>query len=188
MGVSHGRAKVADLAFRVFGRPLHPEWFEVRAHRRFARDGWSADVRIVEGGHVIAWQARDDRLTEVLAGPEAALPEPGPLFRSSLRRERTAALRAGGGTEYQASFEAERVDPEVFAHLSDELAIDATRGGLFHRSGPSNRLAPAPLSHVLVESRARGLLVQSFHTFPDEWSIVRTQSLFEIGDGGPARP
>jgi len=29
--------------------------------------------------------------------------------------------------------------------------------------------------------RARGLAIQSFHTFPEERAIVRTQSLFEWG-------
>lgn len=181
MGVSFGRTRVADLAFQVFGRALHPDWFVVRSHRRFSQGNWEADVRIIEGGHAVIWGSGKVRLTEVLAGPETVLPEPGLLYHSTVRHERTTELQPGGGAaEYQACFEAERIDPEVFAHLNDELTLDATKGGLFHRFSPSNRMAPSPISHVHIESRPRGLLIQAFHTFPDEKAIVRSQSLFEV--------
>jgi hypothetical protein len=180
MGVSSGRSRVTDLAFQVFGRVLHPDWFAVRVHRRLAQGAWEADVRIIEGGHAIVWRAGPVRLTEVLSGPGTALPEPGLLFRSAVRHERSTALRPGGSTEYQTCFEVEKIDREIFAHLNDELTLDAAKGGLFHRWAPANRLAPSPISHLHVESRPRGLLVQAFHTFPDEQAIVRTQSLFEI--------
>jgi hypothetical protein len=180
MGVSSGRARVGDLAFQIFGRALHPDWFAVRAHRRVVQTGWEADVRIIEGGHAIVWGSGPARLTEVLAGPETLLPEPGLLYHSPVRRDRATSLRPGERVEYQACFEVERVDAEVFAHLCDELTLDATKGALFHRFAPANRMAPAPISRVHVEARARGLSVQAFHTFPGERAIVRTQSLFEV--------
>ena len=181
MGVS---SRVTDLAFRVFSRVLHPEWFGVRAHGRFAQAGWGADVRIIEGGHAITWSAGQVRLTEVLAGPETVLPEAGLLYSSSVRHERSAKLAPGGGAvEYQTCFEVEHIDPEVFNHLTDELTLDAAKGGLFHRFAPASRLAPSPVSHLHVESRPRGLLVQAFHTFPDDRAIVRSQTLFEIRNG-----
>jgi hypothetical protein len=179
MGVSFGRSRVSDLSFQVFGRALHPDWFAVRGHRRVTRDGWEADIRIVEGGHAVTFRSGQVRLTEVLAGPETLLPEPGLLFHSPLRNERSTALRPGGETEYQSCFEVERVDPEVFAHLCDEMTLDADRGVLFHRFTPSN--------HVHIESRVRGLSVQAFHSFPDERAIVRTQSLFETRVVLPSR-
>jgi hypothetical protein len=187
MGVSSGRSRVADLSFQVFGRGLHPDWFAVRGHRRIVQAGWEADVRIIEGGHAILWKAGAARLTEILAGPETALPEPGLLFHSPVRHDRSATLRPTARAEYQTCFEVERIDPEVFRHLCDELTLDADRRGLFHRFAPTSRLCPAPLSHVCVEARAKGLSVHTFHTFPDEQAIVRTQSLFEIVLGKVAR-
>ena len=179
MGVSFGRSRVADLAFQVFSRPIHPDWFAVRQFRRVTQNGWDADIRIIEGGHAIVFRAGSARLTEVLAGPETHLPEPGLLLHSPIRRERSITLQPGGTLDYQTCFEVERVDPEVFAHLSDEMALDASRGRLFHRFAPANRMAPAPISHIHIEARVRGLSIHAFHTFPDERAIVRTQSLFE---------
>jgi len=187
MGVSSGRSKIADLSFQVFGRALHPDWFAVRAHRRYHHANWEADVRIIEGGHAIIWSCGPVRVTEVLAGPDTQLPEAGLLYHSAVRHERSTAQKLGGVGEYQTCFEVERIDQEVFTHLNDELTLDAAKGGLFHRYGVSNRLAPSPISHLLVESKSRGLLVQAFHTFPDERAIVRTQSLFEVHPA-PARP
>lgn len=179
MGVSFGRSRVADLAFQVFGRAVHPDWFAVRRHQRLTQEAWEADIRIIEGGHAITFRSGPVRVTEILAGPETVLPELGLLFHSPVRRERSTTLHPSGVLNYQTCFEVERVDPEVFAHLCDELTLDATRGRLFHRFSPLNRMAPAPLSQIHFEPRTRGLSVQSFHTFPDERAIVRTQSLFE---------
>jgi hypothetical protein len=179
MAVSSGRAPVANTAFQVFAKAIHPDWFAVRGHRRLTQDAWEADVRIIEGGHAILFRSGTVRLTEVLAGPETILPEPGLLFQSTLKRERSANLQPSGVVEYQTCFEVERVDSAVFAHLCDEMTLDATRGRLFHRFAPSNRLAPAPISLIHVEARTRGLSVLAFHSFPDERAIVRTQSLFE---------
>ena len=179
MGSSLGRSRVADLAFRVFGREVHPDWLATRAHRRVAVDAWQADVRIIEGGHAITWRSGQVRLTEILGGSATPVPESNLLLDCPVRHERTATIEPGGGVEYQTSFEVERLDPEVFAHLCDEMTLDAARDRLFHRSSQGDRMAPAAISHVAFESRAKGLLVHTFHSFPADLAIVRTQSLFE---------
>jgi hypothetical protein len=179
MGVSSGRSRVADLSFQVFGRVIHPDWFRVREHRRVRHEDWHADVRLIEGGHAICWSSGATRLSEVLAGPETILPEPGLLYHSAVRHERAATLRQGVRAEYQTCFDVERIDPELFRHLCDEMALDA-RKGLFHRCSTGNRMAPAAMSFIRIDTRPRGLSIQAFHSFPDERAIVRTQSLFEV--------
>jgi Protein of unknown function DUF2617 len=186
MSSSLGQSRVADVTFQVFGRCPHPDWFAVRGHRRVALDGWMADIRIIDGGHAILWRSGGVRLAEILAGPSTLLPEPGLLFHSPIRHERAAILRPGVGIEYQTCFEVERVDPEVFAHLCDEMTLDVHRDRLFHRSSDANRMAPSAISHLAFESRAKGLLVHAFHSFPLERAIVRTQSLFEAPLALPA--
>lgn len=179
MAITSGRAPVANTAFQVFAKAIHPDWFSVRGHRRLTQESWEADIRIIEGGHAILFRSGSVRLTEVLAGPETILPEPGRLFQSAIKHERSASLQPSGVVDYQTCFEVERVDSAVFNHLCDEMTVDASRGRLFHRFAPSNRLAPAPISLIHVEARTRGLSVQAFHSFPDERAIIRTQSLFE---------
>ena len=180
MGVRFGRSRVADLSFQLFDRTLHPDWFTARAHRRVGHEGWEADVRIIEGGHVIHWRAGQTRLTEVLNDAGAMLPETGLLYQTPVRRDRATGPGLVAGLQYQACLDVERLDPEVFAHLTDEMSLDASRGDLFVRFAVSDRMAASPLSRIHLEVRPGGLSVQSFHTFPAERAIVRTQSLFEL--------
>ena len=186
MGSSTGRSGVADLAFRVFARALHPDWFATRAHRRVAVDAWQADIRLVDGGHAITWRAGDVRLTEVLGPAGLPLPEAGLLLAGPVDPGHDEALEPGSGVEYQASIEAERLDPEVFAHLAAEMTLDTGRDRLFHRARGGGRLDPPAISHVAFESRPGGLLVHAFHSIPGELAVVRTQSLFETPT--PRRP
>ncbi|WP_165221345.1 DUF2617 family protein [Aquisphaera insulae] len=180
MGIGSGRAPVAELAFQVFGRALHPDWFATRAHRRVSLPRWEADVRIIEGGHAVIFRHDRARLTEILAGPETSLPEPGRLYRSPIRSERTASLHPDGSIEYQSCFEVEHLHPDVFRHLSEELTVSLPKGDLVHHLRSRNRLLPAPISQVHIEPRAAGLTVLAIHTFPDENAIVRSSSLCEL--------
>ena len=180
MGVGSGRSRVAELTFQVFNRALHPEWLTTREFRRVESGGWKADVRITDGGHAVIFQSGLIRLTEILAGPETVLPAPGVLFRTHLGHEKSTILRPGGDVVYQSCLEVEHVDLHVFRHLCEEMTRDASHDRLFRHFRSSNRLAPLPISSVAISSRVRDLSVHSFHTFPDECAIVRTQSLFEI--------
>ena len=89
-------------------------------------------------------------------------------------------LRPDGTVEYQSCLEVERVDIEIFVHLCEEIALNASGSQLFRRFPASSRLAPAPISHIQLSARATDLSIQCFHSFPSECAIVRTQSLFEL--------
>lgn len=180
MGVGHDRGRVAQLKLEVFESALHPDWFSVRAFRRVTKPLWEADVRLIDGGHAAIFRAGSVRLTECLAGPGTFEPPLDPLFRSAVKREKTATLKPQGLVEYQVCFEAEWIDAELFRHLCDEFTLDATRGGLFYEYPRPGRLSAPALSYIHLEPLPRGLSVQSFHTFPDEHAVVRTQSLFEL--------
>jgi hypothetical protein len=181
------RPRTSDLSFQVFARTLHPDWFQVKMHRRVVHDGWEADIRIVDGGHAIHWRSEGTWLTESLVGPETPLPEPGLLFHSHLRHERTAALRPGNGLDYQTSFEIERCEPEIFDHLCNEAMLDTSRHALYFSFSTSNRMSLPAVSLIHYEMRSKGLSIHTFHSFPAERAVVRTHSLFESRLALPAR-
>ena len=56
---------------------------------------------------------------------------------------------------------------------------DGGKRGLLHNFHPHHRLAMSPLGLITVEARARCLFIGTFHTFPDENTVVKTQSLIE---------
>jgi hypothetical protein len=166
------------LVFQLYGRPLHPELFDILAVRKIQREDYELTVRITRTGHVISWGSRDVYLTEV-AATDQPLPENRRLLRHRLRGEHTDLVRLGHGIRYQTSFQVEILPQEIFLHIHDEILADGRKRGLLHNFQPHHRLALAPLGFVTAETRARCLFLSSFHTFPDEHAVIKTQSLIE---------
>ncbi len=173
------RPRVADLVFQVYGRPLHPELFDILAVRKISRGDFDLTVRITRTGHVITWENRDVLLTEVTAASDQELPERRRLFHQRLRGEHSGSLPCAHGVHYQATFQVEVLPPEIFLHVHDEILSDGGKRGLLHHFQPHQRLNLAPLGLVTAEARAGCLFLASFHTFPDEFTVVKTQSLIE---------
>ena len=181
MGVSSGRSRIADLTFQVFRRPLHPDWFTTRAFRRVEHRGWGADLRIIEGGHAVLFRSGSVCLSEILSGPETVLPEPGLLLPlpPPPRADRPPApggpdripelrrRRAGRPRDLPAPLRGD--DPRRGARRPlPPLPIGQPPGPAADQPSPHQR----PGQHAWRST--------SFHTFPDECAIVRTQSLFEL--------
>ncbi|HMF14617.1 MAG TPA: DUF2617 family protein [Gemmataceae bacterium] len=179
MSVFSARPRVSDLVFQLYGRPLHPELFDILAVRKIQHDGADLTVRITRTGHVISWDSRNLHLTEVTASADTLLPEKRRLLSHRLRGEQSDTLACANGINYQVSFQVETLPWEVFVHVHDEILADGAKRGLLHNFQPHHRLALAPLGFVTAEARAGCLFLTSFHTFPDECTIVKTQSLIE---------
>ncbi len=175
------RPKVGDLRFVLFSRPLHPELFEVVEQRRICRDYYQAIIRITEACHWITWRYGDLFLTEVLAAANQPLPRRRQLLMRKIRREHSETIECWDGVVYYTSFMAEQVDPNVYVRLQEEMVSGISKtGGLIHRFSPTQRVGPAPLSFIRFEALRNGLLVHTFHSFPDEYAFVKSQSLFEF--------
>ena len=105
-------------------------------------------------------------LTEVAASAQHPLPEKRLLLRYGLKGQRTDRVECRGGACYQVAFQLEPVAPEVFWTFQREMAEEGVCHGMLHRFDASGRMAMGALSYINIESRARRLLVQAFHTFP----------------------
>ncbi|MEX0712813.1 MAG: DUF2617 family protein [Pirellulales bacterium] len=174
------RPKVAELVFQLYGRSLHPELFEVYCSRTVKRGEYEATIDITSAGHVVTWRYHGLTLTEVAASAQHPLPQKRRLLSYRLKGERSDRMECRGGARYQVSFSLEPVEPEVFWTFQQELNHDGERQGMLHRFNSSGRMALGALSYINVETRNRHLLVQAFHTFPDDYAIVKSQSMFEI--------
>jgi len=178
--VLSARPKVAELVFQLYGRVLHPELFDIQASRSIDRGRYTAVIAITTAGHVVTWQRDGLTLAEVAADAGQPLPQKRRLLSHRVHGERSDRMECRGGCCYQRCFQLERVAPEVFWTFQEELASSGRAHGLLHRFGAAGRLATGALSWINVETRATGLFVQAFHTFPDDHAIVKSQSLFEL--------
>src|SRR6516164_904527 len=168
MSVHLVRPRVCDLVFQLYGRPLHPELFDILAVRKIEREDYTVSLRITRTGHVITWENRDVCLTEVAAAADQPLPQRRRLLSYRLRGEHSGTLTCAHGVTYQTSFQVETLPPEIFLHVHGEILEDGGKRGLLHHFQPNHRLALAPLGLVAGESRAGWLFLSTFHTFPNE--------------------
>ena len=173
------RPKVGDLVFQLYGRSLHPELFDICETRTVERGGYRASVAITGAGHVITWRSAGLTLSEVATAAGQPLPQKRRLLSYRLQGERTDRMECRGGVTYQMGFQLESVPPEVFWNFQQELCTDGGRNGILHRFDSGARMALGAVSWISLETRARSLLVQAFHTYPDELAIVKSQSVFE---------
>ena len=174
------RPKVAELSFQLFGRALHPELFKVFATKTVERGDYRAQIDITSAGHVITWRYRGLTLTEVACSAQHPLPEKRRLLSYRLKGERNDRVECRGGIVYSMNYQLEPVAPEVFWSFQAELNRDNLPNSVFHSFDSSGRMALGAMSFIHAETRTRSLLVQAFHTFPDDYAIVKTQSVFEL--------
>lgn len=178
MSVDFVRPRIADLVFQLHGRPLHPELFDTVSLRSFEREDYRLTVRITRTGHVLTWQNPDRVITE-LADVDQELSPQHRLLHYRMRGEHSATYPLGHGVTYQVSFQVETVEPEIFRHVHEEILLDGGKKGILHNFQPNHRLSIAPLGYVSVETRPGCLFVSAFHTFPEESTIIKSQTLIE---------
>ena len=51
---------------------------------------------------------------------------------------------------------------------------------MLHRFESSGRIALGAVSYIGLEARDRSFKVQAFHTFPDDFAIVKSRSVFRL--------
>ena len=173
------RPKAAELAFQVFSRPLHPELFDTCVGRSVERGEYAVTMAITRAGHVVSWRRGSLTLTEVAGTAAQPLPQRRRLMAHRIGSERSERLPVRGGT-YQTCFQLETVPAELFWSFQQELVTAGGRRGLLHRFESGGRMSLGAVSWIDAETRPRSLLVQAFHTFPDDLAIVKSQSLFEL--------
>ena len=174
------RPKVAELVFQLYGRSLHPELFQVHKSRTIERNGYRATIQITSAGHLVTWNYGGLTLAEVCTAAHHPLPEKRRLMRYRLGAERSDRMVCRGGVTYQMSVQLEPVAPQIFWTFQEELLADGDCEGMLHSFDSSGRVALGALSYINVQSRNRKLLVQAFHTFPDDCALVKSQSVFEL--------
>jgi hypothetical protein len=173
------RPKVGELVFQLYGRGLHPELFEICSTRSIDRGGYTATVAITTAGHLVSWRKDGLTLTEIATSMSQPLPQKRRLLSHRIAGERSDRMECRGGASYETCFQLEAVQPEVFWSFQQELVEAGMKRGLLHRFESGGRVALGAVSWIDVETRPRSLIIQAFHTFPDDLAIVKSQSVFE---------
>src|SRR6478735_7370219 len=90
------RPRVAELVFQLYGKPLHPELFDILAVRRFQREDYELRLWITRTGHVLTFENDDVLLTEV-ADADQEFSDKRRLLRYPMRGEHSGRLQCSHG-------------------------------------------------------------------------------------------
>lgn len=169
-----------DLSLFLFDRPLHPELFQHYDNFRVSQGRYHADIWIVGLSHVVTLTEGSQTLTELVARESDALPSRGVLTRFKLKGERDHERRGPDDWLYLVSSQVETMDEALYKSVHFDLLRHATRKG---HCVVYDELAVgemAPFTHIDTEARDREFHVHAFHAFPQERTLIKTQSLFEM--------
>jgi hypothetical protein len=182
MTIGRERPAARDTALHLFRRPLHPEFFDVLASRRVGRDDFSLSVAITPQGHFYTWIQGDLVLSEVIATRQQELPSRGRVWRHRFDGGHADAFRAAPHWIHRMSSQIEILDERTFTIVHEDISHDGQTRGLFYRFDeidPFDRVGLPALGLVVADSRRECLSIQTFHTYPSDLMVLKTQTIIE---------
>ncbi len=174
--------QAADLHLFLLDRPLHPELFRHSRDFRVAQGRYYADLWIVGLSHVVTLTVGSRSLTELLGPENDLLPARGILARFRLKGERDQEKRLPEGWCHMISTQVETMDEPLYKSVHHDLLRHAVKRGGFHAYEDWAEGDLVPFTYIDHEARDAEFHVHAFHAFPQERTLVKTQSIFEIPD------
>lgn len=174
------RPKVSDLVFRLFDKPVHPELFDAVAVRQVDHASARLGVRLLPTGHVVEYQRLGVHVVECTTASDQPLPEGSKICHHALAGSRRGRYIADG-VRYEMGLQVEVLPVELFLKVHDEIVRDGSQRGLMRFFPADTRLGVSPVGLITIDPIRTGIAVATFHTFPAECTIIKTQSLIEPG-------
>ena len=180
------KQRVEDLHLCVYQRALHPELFHIHRVKRVEQRRYHAEIWVVGLAHVVTVQFGDQILTELITEDTELLPKAGLATSFRFRGERDHAQSFNGGMKYILSTQVERLTPQLFPATHRDYVHYAQNRGLFVSFKEWTYEGLAPFSFIDFDARDHEFHVHAFHAFPEDLTLLKTQSIFEIGRRRPA--
>ncbi len=171
------------LTLLLYQRTLHPELFKILGSEQVTRRAYDADVWLVEGGHVITFQAGKTVLTEVIVTNHEPLTDRGLLQTIPCRGEKYHEMTVGGNVKYMISTQEEQLTQTLYDATKHEISAYAAKRELMTAELPAVGDNSASLHVLDIERRSHELLVQSFHLFDENQMVIKTQAIIEVVKG-----
>jgi hypothetical protein len=171
---------VDGLTFSLFQRPLHPELFQIYAERRLKTNKYEALVWITGCTHVVSVFATEVVLSEVISTPGQPLPQRGLIERFQFRGPRSHKCTLSRGLSYMTDFQVEKMSPNLYRQSHRDLERFAQNRGLFVKFPELETGGLQPFCYVDFEARQSELHIHAFAAYPEQVTMLKTQSLFDF--------
>ena len=179
MGIGQ-KQRLASLRFYLYDRPLHPELFDIYHDAHILKSAYEARIWVTGCSHVISFFRGRHSMVELTGDAETVLPERGRLLELPFRGERDHERKRGEGISYMMNFQVESMSPMVYSKTHHDLARQGMRRGLFVPFPMWMSRSLTPFTYIDYEAKPNELHVFSFHAFPEDLTVVKTQSIFEL--------
>ncbi len=171
---------VEGLTFSLFQKPLHPELFTIYARRELKTEKYEAHIWVTGCTHVISVFTKDVCLSEVVSVPGQVLPHRGMIERFQFRGPRSHKCTLSRGVSYMTDFQVEKMTPALYQQSHSDLERFARNRGVFVKFPELETAGLQPFCYVDFEARPQELHVHTFSAYPEQVTIVKTQSLFDF--------
>ena len=171
---------ISELTFYVFQRPLHPELFNIHRSRHFLQCDYEVMIWITDCGHVVSVFSGKDCITELICPPEQMLPTRGLVRQLPFRGEKSHKCSWSENHNYMVNFQAENMSVNLFRQCHSDLTAAGKKRGIYVPFPQWSRGELAPFSYLDYEARQDELQLHTFHAFPEQQAILKTQSLFDF--------
>ncbi len=173
---------LSSLRFFLYDRPLHPELFDIYHDRNIVKHGYEAQIWVTGCSHVIGFYRDGLSLVEVIADADSELPQRGRLMEMPFRGERDHERKRSEGINYMMNFQVETMSAAVYSKTHREFArCGGGQHGLFVPFPMWMTNSLTPFTYIDYETKPNELHVFAFHAFPHDLTIIKTQSIFELG-------
>ena len=174
------KLKASSLRFYLYSQPLHPELFEIHHADRVVRNDYQARIWVTGCTHAVIFQRDKAVLTEVGADDESMLPARRQLLNVPFKGEKRHHSDQADGIRYMLNFQVESMSPMVYSRTHHELARLGAKHGLFVPFPKWMSRSLTPFSYLDYQAKPDQLHVFAFHAFPQDLTIIKTQSIFEL--------
>jgi hypothetical protein len=175
------KQSIGSLRYYLYDRPLHPELFDIYHGHHIVKPAYESQIWVTGCSHVIGFFREGQSLVEVIADAEAELSQHGRILELPFRGERDHERKKTGGIHYMMNFQVETMSPAVYSRTHHELARMGTQRGLFVPFPMWMSRGLTPFTYIDYSAKPNELHVFAFHAFPEDLTIIKVQSIFELG-------
>jgi hypothetical protein len=178
MSVSSKSIHVPAFRMMLYGRPLHPELFDLASRRTDRHGEYEIESWLTPGGHVVRFAVPGQQMTETVVDAGDHLPEMGLIHALPCLGEKDYEMEQDGRLKYFTTIQTESLTDNLYRATLREMREFATETGSLSHGWDTDH--GENLSVLDAQKYKREYHVQSYHLVAANGTVLRTQSIFEI--------
>ncbi|MCZ6603167.1 MAG: DUF2617 family protein [Planctomycetota bacterium] len=174
--------KARGLRYIIYRRPPHPEFFQIYSSRRIEEKYYQAFIWVIGHSHVVTLRAGRHALVEVLTEKGSVVPRKGIVKKVSIHEPGLEKIQVseGGVISYTSEFTFSQCTAATYRERHDAAFTGSFDQRLLHTFPEESKDDLRPFTLVDYKVSRGRLEVRSVNAYPQDLTLVTTESTFEI--------